>query len=113
MVHDTVDDGRGGATARTVARCPVPRLRRRLGLCGAVRGRTARTTTPDLTAPGPLDRVDRDCTATRPNPRRWGADLTSVATWRGCVYAAFVIDVVARRIVALSSTGAGRAASLA
>src|SRR5204862_591687 len=29
----------------------------------------------------------------------WVADLTYVATWRGFVYAAFVIDVFSRRIV--------------
>lgn len=37
-------------------------------------------------------------TATRPN-QLWVADLTYVATWRGFVYVAFVIDVFARRIV--------------
>ena len=36
--------------------------------------------------------------ATRPN-QLWVADLTYVATWRGFVYVAFVIDVFARRIV--------------
>ena len=36
--------------------------------------------------------------ATRPN-ELWVADLTYVATWRGFVYVAFVIDVFARRIV--------------
>ena len=36
--------------------------------------------------------------ATRPN-QLWVSDLTYVATWRGFVYAAFVIDVFARRIV--------------
>jgi len=34
----------------------------------------------------------------RPN-QLWVADLTYVATWRGFVYVAFVIDVFARRIV--------------
>ncbi len=81
-----------------VARCTVRRLMRRLGLSGAVRGRTVRTTMPDGAAPCPLDRVDRDFTAARPN-QLWVADLTYVATWRGFVYAAFVIDVFARRIV--------------
>ena len=37
-------------------------------------------------------------TATRPNQLRL-ADLTYVATWRGFVYVAFVIDVFSRRIV--------------
>ena len=36
--------------------------------------------------------------ATRPN-ELWVADLTYVATWRGFVYVAFVIDIFARRIV--------------
>jgi len=36
--------------------------------------------------------------ATRPN-QLWVADITYVATWRGVVYVAFVIDVFARRIV--------------
>ena len=34
----------------------------------------------------------------RPN-QLWVADLTYVATWRGFVYVAFVIDVFSRRIV--------------
>jgi transposase InsO family protein len=42
--------------------------------------------------------VDRQFTATRPN-QLWLADFTYVATWRGLVYVAFVIDVFARRIV--------------
>jgi putative transposase len=46
----------------------------------------------------PPDLVDRDFSASRPN-ELWVADLTYVATWRGCVYVAFVIDVFARRIV--------------
>ena len=65
---------------------------------GCELGRTVRTTIPDRAAPCPLDRVDRDFTATRPN-QLWVADLTYVATWRGFVYAAFVIDVFARRLV--------------
>src|SRR5262249_30181132 len=46
----------------------------------------------------PADLVDRQFTATRPN-QLWLADFTYVATWRGFVYVAFVIDVFARRIV--------------
>jgi putative transposase len=42
--------------------------------------------------------VERDFTASRPN-ELWVADLTYVATWRGFVYAAFVIDAFSRRIV--------------
>src|SRR5512145_3106680 len=72
---------------------------RRLGLAGVVRGRGFRvTTTPDLAAARPPDLVSRQFTADRPN-QLWVADLTYVATWRGFVYVAFVIDVFSRRIV--------------
>jgi transposase InsO family protein len=81
-----------------VARCTVARLMRAMGLSGAVRGRTLKTTMGDETASRPLDLVDRNFKATRPN-QLWVADLTYVATWRGFVYVAFVIDAYARRIV--------------
>ncbi len=82
-----------------VARCTVARLMRRLGLQGAVRGRRFKVTTiPDTLAARPLDLVTRQFSATRPN-QLWVADLTYVATWRGFVYVAFVIDVFSRRIV--------------
>ena len=42
--------------------------------------------------------MTRQFTAARPN-QLWVADLTYVATWRGFVYVAFVIDVFSRRIV--------------
>jgi len=81
------------------ARCRVRRSRREMGLAGAVRGRAWMTTTQ----PGPdsehrSDLVDRHFTATRPN-QLWVSDCTYVATWRGFVYVAFVIDVFARRLV--------------
>src|SRR5207249_10076107 len=69
-----------------------------LGLRGAIGGRKFKTTIPDEAAVRPADLVQRTFTATRPN-RLWVADLTYVATWRGFVYVAFVIDVFARRIV--------------
>ena len=81
-----------------VARCTVARLMHGLGLHGAVRGRKCKTTTADAAAARPLDLVERDFTASRPN-QLWVSDLTYVATWRGFVYVAFVIDVFARRIV--------------
>ena len=81
-----------------VARCTVERLMQFLGLHGAVRGRSCRTTVTDDTADRPADLVNRQFTATGPN-QLWVADLTYVATWRGFVYVAFVIDVFARRIV--------------
>jgi transposase InsO family protein len=53
----------------------VARLMRAMGLAGAVRGRKVRTTVPDPAAACPLDRVDRQFTAERPN-RLWVADFT-------------------------------------
>ena len=81
-----------------VARCTVARLMRVMGLKGVVRGKTVRTTIPDPAAKCPLDRVNRQFKAPRPNAL-WVADFTYVATWSGFVYVAFVIDVFARRIV--------------
>ena len=81
-----------------VARCTVARLMSRMGLHGAIRGRRFKTTIPDDSADRPLDLVKRDFTATAPN-RLWVSDFTYVATWRGFVYVAFVIDVFSRRIV--------------
>jgi putative transposase len=82
-----------------VARCTVERLMRDLGLRGAVRGRTRRTTVAaDDPAARPADLVDRHFVATAPN-RLWVADLTYVRTWSGFVYVAFITDVFSRRIV--------------
>ena len=88
-----------GREGLRVARCRVRRLMREMGLAGAVRGRAWTITTQSQpTAERPSDLVDRNFTATRPN-QLWIADFTYVATWRGFVYVAFVIDVFARRIV--------------
>jgi transposase InsO family protein len=81
-----------------VARCTVERLMRRLGLQGVRRGKGVRTTVPDAKAACPLDRVNRQFKAERPN-QLWVADFTYVSTWQGFVYVAFVVDVFARRIV--------------
>ena len=81
-----------------VARCTVERLMKIQGLRGVVRGRRIKTTFPSRLAERPLDLVNRDYKVTRPNSL-WVADLTYVATWRGFVYVAFVIDAFARRIV--------------
>ena len=88
-----------GREGLRVARCRVRRLMREMGLAGAVRGRAWTTTTqPSAAAARPSDLVDRTFTAARPN-QLWVSDFTYVATWRGFVYVAFVIDVFARRIV--------------
>jgi len=82
-----------------VARCTVERLMRALGLRGTSRGRAwTITTQADSASRRPADLVDRQFTTTRPN-QLWIADFTYVATWRGFVYVAFVIDTFARRIV--------------
>jgi len=81
-----------------VARCTVERLMRKLGLRGVMRGKVVRTTVGDAKAACPLDRVNRQFRAQRPN-RLWVSDFTHVSTWQGWLYVAFVIDVFARRIV--------------
>ncbi len=67
-------------------------------LRGVVRGKAVRTTVADTKAPCPLDRVNRQLKAQRPN-QLWVSDFTYVSTWRGFVYVAFVIDVFDWRIV--------------
>lgn len=81
-----------------VARCTVERLMDRMGIEGIRRGAKRRTTIPADVAERPLDRVQRQFVASRPD-QLWIADFTYVATWAGFVYVAFVIDVYARMIV--------------
>jgi putative transposase len=81
-----------------VARCTVARLMKKMALQGVIRGRRVRTTVADTNAPCPLDHVNRQFKAPRPNVL-WVSDFTYVATWVGFVYVAFVIDAYARRIV--------------
>jgi putative transposase len=81
-----------------VARCTVARLMKGMGLQGVVRGKRMKTTINDKATPCPLDKVNRQFAADRPN-KLWVSDFTYVATWSGFVYVAFVIDVYARRIV--------------
>ena len=86
--RDGIDVGRGR----------VERLMRRMGLAGAVRGKTVRTTVQDKDGVRAADLVKRQFTAGAPN-RLWVADFTYVATWAGTVYVAFAIDVFSRKIV--------------
>jgi transposase InsO family protein len=81
-----------------IARCTVARLMKVLGIQGVRRGRRIVTTVPDELLERPRDAVNRDFAVSRPNAL-WVADLTYVATWRGFIYVAFVIDAFARRIV--------------
>ncbi len=82
----------------TVARCTVERLMRAQGLQGVRRGKRLRTTIADDAASRPVDRVNRQFRADRPN-QLWVSDFTYVSTWQGWLYVAFVVDVYARRIV--------------
>jgi putative transposase len=88
LLRDGVQVGRGR----------VERLMRVLGLVGAVRGKTVRTTVSDPAGERADDLVKRQFTAGAPN-RLWVADFTYVATWAGTVYVAFAIDVFSRKIV--------------
>ena len=80
------------------ARCTVARLMHKMGLSGVIRGKSVKTTVPDKAAQCPLDHVNRQFSASRPNVL-WVSDFTYVTTWQGHVYVAFVIDAFARRIV--------------
>jgi len=88
----------GNSWVGRAARCTVERLMRSMGLKGVIRGKGVRTTIPDKKADRPLDLVNRNFTANRPN-ELWVADFTYVATWKGFVYVAFVTDVFSRMIV--------------
>lgn len=81
-----------------VARCTVARLMKDMDIQGIIRGKPHRTTIPDKKQPCPLDKVNRQFRVPAPN-MLWVSDFTYVATWKGFVYVAFVIDAYARRIV--------------
>jgi len=81
-----------------IAKCTTERLMKRLGLQGVKRGKGYKTTVADDALARPLDLVQRDFVASGPN-QLWVADITYVATWRGVIYTAFVIDAFARMIV--------------
>ncbi len=81
-----------------VARCTVARLMKSMGIQGIIRGKPHRATIPDKKAPRPLDKVNRQFRVPAPNMLRV-SDFTYVATWKGFVHVAFVIDAYARKIV--------------
>jgi putative transposase len=87
-----------GREGIAVGRDRVARLMGELGICGVVRGRPRRTTTPAEPADRPADLVERDFSAPAPN-RLWVADLTYVATWAGFCSTAFIVDAYSRAIV--------------
>ena len=84
-----------GREGVAVARCTVERLMRAMGIQGVRRGKVQRTTIRDANAPCPLDQVNRQFRADRPN-QLWVSDFTYVSTWQGWLYVAFVIDAFAR-----------------
>ena len=82
-----------------VARRTVECLIRKMSLRGVVRGKSHGITTfGSYSNPRPLDPANRVFHASRPNELRV-ADFNEVATLRGFVYVALVIDVFARMIV--------------
>ena len=88
-----------GREGVAVGRDRVARLMGELGLAGATRAKTTRTTAPVKQAqPVPADLVRRDFRASAPN-RLWVTDLTYVPTGSGFAYTAFVTDACSRRIV--------------
>jgi putative transposase len=95
------NDSTCGGTALSAARsayCPI-RLHYRTRFADTPKpGKPVKTTIGDKAAPCPLDHVNRQFRALRPNAL-WVSDFTYVATWTGFVYVAFVIDAYARRIV--------------
>jgi transposase InsO family protein len=50
-------------------------------------------------APRPLDRVNRQFKAQRPN-QLWVSDFTCVSTWQGFAYVAFVVDALEQALYA-------------
>lgn len=65
-----------------VARCTVERLKKRLGLQAAHQGKVVPTTTQDKSVPCPMDRVNRQFRAERPN-QLWVLDFTYFSILQG------------------------------
>ncbi|QFS85161.1 hypothetical protein FIV09_20120 (plasmid) [Roseivivax sp. THAF197b] len=81
-----------------VARCTVARLMKDMDTQGIIRGKPHKTTIPDKNAPCLLDKVNREFRVPVPS-MLWVSDFTYIATSKGFVYVAFVIDAYARKIV--------------
>lgn len=97
--------GRRKMTALVQRRTPdaspgsVDRAMRSVGPQGIRRSKGVRTTIPAKDGKPAGDPLDRDFTAAAPN-QTWVMDFTYVRTWVGFVYAAFILDVFAQKIVA-------------
>ena len=75
---------------RRRCRSRSPRLMGAMGLRGVVRGEPVRTTVSDKATPCPLDRVNRQFQAPRPNVL-WVSDFAYRRNVAGFVYVAFVM----------------------
>jgi transposase InsO family protein len=84
-----------------VGRDQVARVMKTRGITGVKRGKTTFTTKTKTSDSYPLDRVQRQFVADRPN-QLWVSDITYVATWVGFAYVAFVTDVFSRKIIGWS-----------
>ena len=71
------------------------------GITGVKRGKTTCATKTKTSDSLPLDKVQRQFVAKRPN-QLWVAGITYVATWQGFAYVALVTDVFSRKIVGWS-----------
>jgi putative transposase len=83
-------------------RCGRKRVVRRMraqGLCAQrVRRRKPRTTDSQHSYPVAPNLLGRDFTASAPN-RKWVADITAIATQRGWLYFAGIVDIYSRRAI--------------
>jgi putative transposase len=70
-----------------VARCTVERLMRKAGLRGVMRGKVVRTTVAAAKAPCPLDRVNRQFKAQRPN-QLWVSEIVCTQMTKTDMFAA-------------------------
>jgi putative transposase len=86
------------AAGMRVGRKRVARLLKQAGLRGVSRRKWVVTTVRAAHARPAPDLVQRAFTATGPN-QLWVADITYIATWRGTLYLAVVLDVWSRRII--------------
>lgn len=82
----------------SIARCTVAMLMKRLDIQGVIRGKVKKAAVRDKSQPCRKDKVDRNFRAAAPNTL-WVSDFTYVSTWLGFVYAAFIIDTFADKIV--------------
>ena len=77
------------AQARRLRYCPLHGVATNAdhGLARSYRGKPVKTTIRDKAAPCPLDHVNRQFKASKPNVL-WLSDFTYVATWTGFIYVA-------------------------